>query len=229
MGSAPPEICSLVGMESGRGAGRQEDSGAAARELYIWYTYAGADLDEGERLGAPLRRVSRPVAGQVDVQSYPDLQSATGEGSGPGRRHYWKGSLMGELSDAFLDAFLERGLSTSGGCGIELFSLGEAISRVGEDDTAYSNRGVTFELLPAATWDDPDDDERNISLTRENWEALTPFAWSGVYVNDLGADAGERVRDVYGSRKFARLVALKERWDPDNTFHLNANIAPASV
>jgi len=229
MGSAPPGICSLVGMETGRGAGRLEDAGAAARELYLWFTYAGADLDEGERLGAPLRRVARPVAEQVEVMSYPDLQSATGEGSGPGRRHYWKGSLMWELSDAFLDAFLERGMISGDGCGIELFSLGGAISRVGEEDTAYSNRGAIFDLLPAATWDDPGEDERHVALTRENWEALAPFARGGVYVNDLGSDADERVRDVYGATKFERLVALKQRWDPDNTFHLNANIAPASV
>jgi FAD/FMN-containing dehydrogenase len=226
MGSAPSELCSLVGVEAGRGAGRLEDAGSDAGELYLWYTYAGVDLGEGERLGASLRHVARPVAEQVDVMSYADLQAATGEGSGPGRRHYWKGSLMWELSDAFLDAFLERGLMAEGTCGIELFSLGAAISSVGEDDTAYPNRDAAFDLLPAATWDDPVDDERNISLTRENWEALSPFARSGVYVNDLGIDADERVREVYGSTKLERLAALKDRWDPDNTFHLNANIAP---
>jgi FAD/FMN-containing dehydrogenase len=229
MGSGPPGLCSLVGMETGRGTGRLEDSDAGGRELYVWYTYASADLDEGEQLGAPLRRVARPIAQQVDVMSYPDLQSATGEGSGPGRRHYWKGSLMWELSDVFLGAFLERGLMAEGGCGIEIFSLGAAISRVGEDETAYSNRGASFDLLPAATWDHSEDDDRNISLTRENWEALTPFVRSGVYVNDLGPDANERVREVYGSRKLERLMTLKDRWDPDNTFHLNANIAPATV
>lgn len=129
---------------------------------------------------------------------------------------------MWELSDGFLDAFVERGLMTGGGCGIELFSLGGAISKVGENDTAYSNRGATFDFLPAATWDDPADDEHNISLARKSWEALSPFAARGVYVNDLGADAGER------STKLEWLVWLKDRWDPENTFHLNANIAPSA-
>jgi FAD/FMN-containing dehydrogenase len=229
MGSAPPELCGLLGMHTGRGTGREESSSAARSEVYVWYVFAGRDPEEGKRLGAPLRHAARRVAEQAPVMSYPDLQSATGTGSGPGRRHYWKGSLMRELSDSFLDAFVERGQMARGGCGIELFSLGGAISHVGEGDTAYSNRGATFDLLPAATWDDPVDDERNISLTRENWEALAPFASRGVYVNDLGADASERVREVYGPTKFERLAALKDRWDPDNVFHLNANIAPASL
>jgi len=47
-----------------------------------------------------------------------------------------------------------------------------------------------------------------------------------VYVNDLGPDAVERVGEVYGSRKLERLAGLKARWDPENLFHLNANIAP---
>jgi len=47
-------------------------------------------------------------------------------------------------------------------------------------ETTYSNRDATFDLLPAATWDDPRDDERNISLTRETWQALAPFAKKAV-------------------------------------------------
>jgi Berberine and berberine like len=158
--------------------------------------------------------------------SYPELQSASGEASGSGRRHYWKRSLMWELSEVFIEAFLERGRWLRGGCGIELFSLGGAISQMGEDDTAYSNRGAAFDMLSAATWDDLAEDEANISLTRENWEALAHFGRPAVYVNDLGPDVDERVGEVYDSNKLERLAAVKAEWDPDNIFHLNANIAP---
>jgi FAD binding domain/Berberine and berberine like len=225
MASAPPELCGLAGVSTGRGAGRLSDK-PGQHDVFIWFAYVGSDLDEGGRLGGPFRRAARPIAEQVEVLTYPELQSATGEASGPGRRHYWKGSLMWELSDAFIDALLERGRALRGGCGIELFSLGGAISRLGEEDSAYSNRGAAFDMLPAATWDDPGEDDLNISLTRENWAGLAPFARSAVYVNDLGPDAFERVEEVYGSQKLGRLAALKARWDPDNVFHLNANIAP---
>jgi FAD/FMN-containing dehydrogenase len=226
LASAPPGLSGLIGASAGRGAGRLSDE-PDENDLYVWFAYVGADLDEGERLVAPLRRAAHPTAEQVEVLTYAELQSATGEASGPGRRHYWKGSLMWDLSDAFLDAFLERGRVLRGGCGIELFSLAGATSQLGEDETGYSSRGASFDMLPAATWDDPAEDELHISMTRENWVALEPFAGSAVYVNDLGPDAADRVEEVYGSRKLERLAAVKARWDPDNVFHLNANIAPA--
>jgi FAD/FMN-containing dehydrogenase len=225
MASAPAELCGLAGMAAGRGTGSLEDSSAAGNEAYVWYTYAGPDLDTGDRLGEPLLAVARPVARQREVMAYPDLQAATGDASGPGRRHYWKGSFVWDLSDAFLDTFAERGRVTVGGCGIELFSLGGEISRVAEDATAYSNRGAGFDFLAAATWGDAWDDEAHIAITRDHWNALTPFT-RGVYINDLGPDANARVGEAYGPSKHQRLVALKRRWDPNNVFHLNANIAP---
>jgi hypothetical protein len=56
--------------------------------------------------------------------------------------------------------------------------------------------------------------------------AIEPYA-SGVYVNDLTDEGEKGVRRAYGTAQMARLIAIKDHYDPDNIFHLNHNI-PAS-
>jgi FAD/FMN-containing dehydrogenase len=55
---------------------------------------------------------------------------------------------------------------------------------------------------------------------------VEPDAVTGSYVNELSESGPELSRAAYGDPKLARLRALKRVWDPDNTFHLNQNIAP---
>jgi hypothetical protein len=62
-----------------------------------------------------------------------------------------------------------------------------------------------------------------IAETRAFCEAMRPFSTGGVYLNFTPED---RVRDAYGA-KYARLVALKDRYDPGNLFRMNQNIKPS--
>ena len=113
------------------------------------------------------------------------------------------------------------------GCGLELVAVfGGAVARVGEDDTAFSHRHKQVDFLAVGRWTDADADEQLIGLCRDNRAALAHLADAGVYVNNLGQE--DRAREAYGEAKYRRLVALKDRYDPGNLFHRNANIRPSA-
>jgi len=83
-----------------------------------------------------------------------------------------------------------------------------------------------FNLVLTGEWLDPADDDANIAWVRSTFDAVAPYTSDAVYVNYLGGDETNRIRNAYGPN-WDRLVALKRRWDPDNVFHLNQNIDPA--
>ena len=93
---------------------------------------------------------------------------------------------------------------------------------------AFSRRDAEFVLNVHTRWNEPADDGRCVSWAREFFAAMAPYAMGSVYVNFMPDDEGDRVQAAYGAN-FARLAAIKARWDPSNLFRMNQNIEPAAV
>ena len=79
-----------------------------------------------------------------------------------------------------------------------------------------------------AGWDNEADTEKNIRGSRESWAAMQPYCERNAYVNDLGEEGEQRVREAYG-QNYERLLALKQKYDPANFFRLNQSILPAGA
>jgi len=105
---------------------------------------------------------------------------------------------------------------------------GGAIGRVPEDATAFGQRDAQWNLHYLSLWDDPAETDRNIAYTREFSGSMKPWATGRAYLNFLGDEGLQRVEAAYGPEKFARLRALKDKWDPTNLFRHNQNIPPSS-
>jgi FAD/FMN-containing dehydrogenase len=102
-------------------------------------------------------------------------------------------------------------------------------SRVEPTATAFAHRARHYDFLVLSQWDDPADDDRNITWTRALFEAMRPHLEHAVYVNDLNDEREEgqdRIRSAYGAN-YERLAAIKSAYDPSNLFRLNHNIKPA--
>jgi FAD/FMN-containing dehydrogenase len=185
-------------------------------------------LAEGEAAVRPLREFGPPLADQVGPMAYTQLQSMLDEGFPSGLQVYWRSDFLTDLNNEAIAAIVDHfGRITSPLSAIIIEQLGGAVARVGADDTAFTHRDADYNLAIVGRWTDPAEADRHVAWVRGLAAALRPFA-RGVYVNYLGVgDDPSRVRAAYRPETFARLAALKAKYDPTNLFRLNQNIPPA--
>ena len=144
----------------------------------------------------------------------------------PGARNYWKSHNFTALSDGAIEALAGyAGRLPSDHSEIFVALVAGAANRVPAAATAYAGRDARLVVNVHARWDAPADDDACISWARAFYQASAPFASGGAYVNFMTGDEAARVPAAYGEN-YARLVALKRRFDPDNVFRTNLNIAP---
>jgi FAD/FMN-containing dehydrogenase len=182
-------------------------------------------LEMGKRLLKPLRSFESPLVDAVAPMSFVDLQRGGDSGFPRGRRHYWKASFLRRLEPGAIDLLAQFAASCpSRYTQIGLQQMHGQAARVPPTETAFAHRHDQWDCLMLSQWESPADDERNIRWTRELHAALQPWVEDAVYVNDLGEDEPDRIRSAYGVN-FDRLVAVKAKYDPDNFFRSNQNVA----
>jgi FAD/FMN-containing dehydrogenase len=189
--------------------------------------YAGAPED-GAEVVRPLKEFGSPIVDLLEPMPYRELQSMFDPGAPHGWHYYWKSVELPPLTDGAIETLVEQASKiTSPHSYCIVFQLGGALGRVDEGETAFSQRGTAHNVGIDAAWteDDPDGD-RHIAWVRDFYDAMQPHAGGHVYVNFLGDEGGERVRQAYGAENYERLVELKRAYDPTNFFRRNQNIAP---
>jgi FAD/FMN-containing dehydrogenase len=192
--------------------------------------YSGAP-EKGEEVVKPLRQFG-PAVDAVRPATYVQLQSAQDRGSQHGRGYYERSGFLTRIVPELIDAAVDC-LESAEPPGARIMFTGDcagAFNRVARDATAFWNRDAHSTLIVQAYWDDPRDaaaSEAHLRWARGTFDRLSPHT-KGFYVNTLALDdANQRVRASYGDN-YARLVALKRKYDPTNLFRRNANIDPGA-
>jgi FAD/FMN-containing dehydrogenase len=185
------------------------------------------DVAEGERVVAPLKQFGPPVMDMIGPLPYIAQQGLLEEAMPANVLNYWKAEFIREVSDDVIavavDAYARVPSPMSS---ILFFPIRGAAARVPADATAFPHRSG-FHTGIYSLWTDPTQNAPNIAWVRDTWRAINPFITGGVYVNELGEDDGaDRVRGAYGAN-YDRLMRIKQKYDPQNVFCLNANIVPA--
>ena len=185
------------------------------------------DADEGVEVVRPLKELGPPAVDGIEPMPYTAFQEILDPTAPWGTQVYNSGEHLRELSDDAIDTFidyaslLEAPLSQA-----IMFRHGGAVGRVADDAMSAGHRDGAYLMHPIAVWDDPAESDRHISWCRDLCAAMRPHSTGGVYLNMVMDEGEDRVRAGYSAAKYGRLVALKNKYDPNNLFSVNQNIKP---
>lgn len=186
-------------------------------------------VEEGEKLVQPLRELGKPLLDMSGPVPFVDVQQQfdpffTPQGE---KLYYWKSLELYNMDDDVIQAILDGAKDRADRTLIVIQSMRGQYSRVAADATAYGDRSAPFLLELNSTWIDPSESEDQIAWTRSFWSDMQRFSSGKIYLNHPGFDEEEDlVQKTYGDN-YARLVALKDKYDPKNLFHMNQNIKPS--
>jgi FAD/FMN-containing dehydrogenase len=195
--------------------------------LVIMATLAYSGPSDGAQQAiAPFRELAEPIVDAVRPMRYSELFPADEGAYRPvvtGRALF-----IDSVDKHAADLVVERLRAASPAMGmVQLRALGGAIARVPADATAYAHRERGVLVILAVIHN-----QASESAVHEPW--LTGFAddlrqgAAGTYVNFLGNEGADRVREAYPEPLWSRLRAIKAHYDPTNLFKLNQNIPPTT-
>lgn len=218
--SAPEELTCYAELST--------DAESGERVIALGFCWPG-DLAVGEEILAPVFGFGEPIATEHGPMPYVEWQAAFEAQFPHGRRYYWKSSLHRALPDSALDAIARLGESPPvAWATIEIEWYRGAMNRVDPAATAFAHRDAEYQIVCVGGWDDPADDEAGVAWTRAVHAAASEGALDGAFLNFSSVDGEQMSRRVlagYGAN-LSRLREIKRRYDPENLFRVNNNVAP---
>ena len=195
--------------------------------------YCGENPEDGEELLRPVREgLGEPIMDTFGVMPYAAMDSISMDPVDPmGARQH--SEMLEDLSPEVIDVLVEVAGAGSGSPlnVLELRQLGGALARtadslstMGRGDSKFIMNGVGAAFTPEM--------EAGVRAHLERVaEATRPFQTGDTYVNfmELEGASADRVKSAYPSEDWERLVALKDRYDPNNLFRFNRNITPSKA
>ncbi|MEO6957722.1 MAG: FAD-binding oxidoreductase [Antricoccus sp.] len=192
----------------------------------IVWCYTGA-LGKAPEVTAPVREFGSPLMVGLHEMPFNALQQAFDGLYPAGLQWYWRSDFCTEITDAAISVHEKYGaLLPTGHSTMHMYPVGGAASRIAGNATAFAHRSGGWAAVMVGVDPDPANAHQISAWAKDYWTELHPTSAGGTYVNFLMDEGAERVRDSYGSN-YPRLAAIKNRYDPDNVFHINQNIPPA--
>jgi FAD/FMN-containing dehydrogenase len=190
---------------------------------FILPLYTG-DIETGLKVMQGIKEIASPIADMVNVMPYSELY--------PPEEDYHPTAASRTMFIDTLDEqdaktiFEELRKSDAMMAAVQVRVLGGAMGRVPADATAFAHRHRKMMVNVAALFTNSQDYDKHDAWVVK-LAGLLQKGDVGAYVNFIGDEGAERVRDAYPAATWERLRKVKAQYDPKNLFRMNQNIPPA--
>ena len=211
MQSAPDEVCGAMNFTTLPPAPFVPEAMRGKPGVIILVAYAGP-VENAVAALAPLRAFGPPVADLIQPMPYTSVQKLTEAGTPKGAQYYWTADFFRALPNEAIDVLV--GFATkpvSPMTSIIVVPGGGAVSRIGEEETAFGQRTAPWNIHFLSGWRDAADDDKNIAYTKQVSAAMKPWTTGGVYLNYIGDEGQTRIENSFAPRTLQRLRTLKAR------------------
>jgi FAD/FMN-containing dehydrogenase len=226
---APEELGAFLGLKTILSSAPFPEQLWGKRMCLLMSCYDGPEEQARKALAPLLDALPDPWFNWMGMMPYPAVQSMFDGLYPKGMQWYWRGDFVKTLPDAAIDAHLEQAAKTPSELSLmHLYPIDGAVHRMGKHETAWNCRDATWSMVIAGIDPNPQRAGPVTQWTKAYWEAVHPFDLGGAYPNFMMDDEGDaRLKATYGDN-YARLAALKQKYDPANLFRVNQNIKPAA-
>ncbi len=229
IGTAPEKLGIFVGLKTVPAMDPFPQPHWGKRACAIIGAYNGTAADGAKAMATLLSKLPAPLFNWMGPMPFPAMQGLFDPFFPKGLQWYWKGDFVTSLPDEAIRIHIaQSGSPASDFCLMHLYPIDGAVHRVAKDATAWQARDASFNMVIAAIDPDPKNADKLKTWGRAYWKAVHPFNQGGAYVNFMMDDEVEgRLEATYGEN-YARLTAVKAKYDPKNLFRVNQNIKPAA-
>ena len=190
----------------------------------VW-NYTGP-IEKAEEIFKPIRQFGPPILDFVGEIPMPSLNSMFDALYPPGMQWYWRAHYIKELTAESIDVNIEFGNKIPNfHTTTHLYPIDGAVHNVANNETAWANRNARWAQVIVGVDPNPDNAAEITSWCKNYYDALTPYAMGGAYVNFMMEEGQSRIKDSYKDN-YERLQTIKSKYDPNNLFHINQNIKP---
>ena len=184
-----------------------------------------------ERTNALLKSAeswAKPLLVGLGPMPLPVLQSLFDGLYTPGLQWYWKADFVDGLNEPSIAEHVKHGANLpSMFSTMHLYPINGVVHNRKPADTAFSYRNSKWAEVIVGVDPDPANAGKITRWAKDYWDAVHPYSAPGAYVNFMMEEGEARIEATYGPN-YSRLRRVKAKYDPNNLFRVNQNIAPVT-